>query len=268
MIIFDGKKFAAERELVLAKKVLDLHKKGIYPKLAAILIGEDVASVGYVQIKKKAALRVGCEVDDYRVSVYKDYKQALGLIKFLNSDPGIHGIMIQLPLPLLWKKYKSNFFNLISPEKDVDGHRTDSKFLPATVGAIMSILDQARVSRADNIAVVGSKGEVGKRLITHLESEKYKVTGSDKADFKKSFDKNADVIISATGNPDLIDGDMVKKDAVVIDVGYPMGDVNFKQVSKKAKFITPVPGGVGPVTVVSLMENLIEAASVANKANF
>lgn len=259
--VFNGKTFAENKELVLAKKALKLRQNGVYPKLAAVIIGDDPVSLKYIQIKKKVAEKVGCEVDEYRISKFKTLIQALHLIKFLDSDETISGIMIQLPLPSKWKKYESKLINAISNEKDVDGHKEDSAYLPATVKAIISIMQKAEVTKTDQIMVVGSKGEVGSRLISFLKSEKYKVSGCDKSDFKTNFNKNADVVISATGTPDLITEEMVKQGVVVIDVGYPLGDVNFKQVSKKAKFITPVPGGVGPVTVISLMENLIGAAS-------
>lgn len=260
-IIFNGRAFADKKELELAKRAFDLRKLGIYPKLAAIIIGDNSISEKYINIKKQAADRVGCEVDEYKVSLGNDYKDAETLINFLNSDDSIHGIMIQLPLPEDWEPHKQNLFDLISATKDVDGHKDDSKFLPATVKAVVDILGEAEVKKSDKILVVGSEGEVGSRLIKYLKSENYNVKGCDKDDFNKNYDKDADVIISATGKANLITQDLVKKDVVIVDVGYPFGDVDFENVHKKAKFITPVPGGVGPVTVISLMENLVGAAS-------
>ncbi len=246
MIIFDGKKFAADKEEILKQKVLELKRKSIFPKLVAILVGDNPASVLYTNLKKQAAERIGVQFE---------IVNSLEKINDLNNDKSVHGIMIQLPLPLEIRNSTSEILNQIASEKDVDGQRENSKFLPATVKAILQIIPK---NNFKTIAVVGSKGAVGSKLIKEFQKKNFKIIALDKDDDLQQI-KNCDVVISATGVPNLITANLIKDNAIVIDVGSPKGDVDFAEVSKKVSFITPVPGGVGPVTIISLMENLVEA---------
>lgn len=270
MTIFNGKDFAKKIEEQLVLKSVELEKVGITPKLAIFYIGENEASEKYIELKQSAGRRIGIDVDLYKVYYRKDPNQIIQLIKFLDSDPMVHGVMIQLPMPKAKLEYKEKFFNAISVEKDVDGHRKDSLFEPATVKAIIKIIEEAKVIKEMKVLVVGSKGEVGSRLMTGLEKRGYKALGYDKKDHRGAqkqkealvlATKEADVIVSVTGIAGLISTDMVEKDVIIIDVGSPKPEVDFENIKEKAAFITPVPGGVGPVTVVSLLENVIEAAA-------
>ena len=256
-IVFDGKEFASNKEE-------ELRKKGLNPKLASILVGEDPASKIYLNLKKKAAERVEAIVEIHKFPESANPKDIIALIKKLNLDDSTHGIMIQLPLPRSLKLEAKRLIDAIDSKKDVDGLRENSFFVPATVKAILQIIelatsDKRKVTRK-RVVVVGVKGEVGRRLIRELKKREYRVSGYDiETKDLQAKTKDADILISVTGVPGLIKADMVRGGAVVIDVGSPKGDVNFAEVSKKASFITPVPGGVGPVTISCLLENLVEA---------
>lgn len=258
MIIFDGKKFAQEKEKELRKKVLKLKSA---PKLVSILVGDDPSSVLYTNLKKKAAERVGVEFEIMKFpdSISKLY--LIKVIKNLNNDQRVNGIMVQLPLPLALKEKTQTILNNIDQGKDVDGLTKRSAFIPATTKAVIRIIGIAKEkvdTKDEKIIVVGSKGMVGKSIVKELKNLKYSVEGIDKEtkDLKSETSKG-DILISATGVKNLIKENFVKDGAVVIDIGAPYGDVSFNKVKKKASFITPVPGGVGPVTIVSLLENLV-----------
>lgn len=257
-IIFNGKKFAQEKEKELRKKVSKLKST---PKLVSILVGEDPSSVLYTNLKKKAGERVGIE---FEIMKFPDSISALYLIKViktLNSDETVNGVMVQLPLPVTLKEKTQKILNNIDPKKDVDGLTQKSVFIPATTKAVIRIIGVAKENvdtKDEKIVVVGSKGTVGKSLMKELKNLKYSVVGLDQEtkDLKTQTLKG-DILISATGKPNLIKESFVKGESVIIDVGSPKGDVSFNKVAKIASFITPVPGGVGPVTIVSLFENLI-----------
>lgn len=263
-IIFDGKKFAAEKEFSLRIRVLGLKTRGVYPKLASIIIGDDPASVLYVNLKKKAAERIGAELDIYRLPEKTKLEDILLLIGTLNVDPNVHGIMVQMPLPERLAESREKIIMTVSPEKDVDGLQAESRFLHPTSKAVVEILDMAKKGLPEvtfkHVCVVGATGMVGAPLVKELKSEGYQVSecGKETSDLSEKT-LAADVLISTTGVPGLIKGSMVNKGAIVIDVGSPKGDIEFEAVSKKASFITPVPGGVGPVTISCLLENLISA---------
>ncbi len=238
--IFDGRAYAAEKEKLLVEKIAKLERP---PKLVTILVGNDPASATYVDLKKKAGERVGIEVE---------IRVTLQSIESLNNDLAVDGIMIQLPIA------EKEYINKINPQKDVDGMREDSPFLPATVKAILAIMEEAKVTKEMTIAVVGAKGEVGRRLFKVLE-QSHKVIKLDKGDdFIQLL--QADVIICATGIPGIITQNLVKESVILIDVGAPKPEVS-PEAAQKASFVTPVPGGVGPVTIVSLLENVVEATS-------
>lgn len=273
VIVFNGREFARKRELELNKEINDLKKRGITPKLASILIGDNPASDLYLNLKKKAAERIGAIVEIHKFSETINLEDVITLIQRLNLDNSIHGIMVQLPLPKLIQNSTFQLLESISLAKDVDGLRQNSSFVPATVKAILQIITEAEArfktqDSSKRIVIVGSKGEVGSRLMKELRlnsplhGKNYDLSGYDmETKDLRAKTKDADILVSATGVPNLISGDVVREGAVVIDVGSPKGDVNFEEVSKKAAFITPVPGGVGPVTIVSLLENLVSAAS-------
>lgn len=272
-IIFNGKHFASKKEEELVKKVKTLRTKGVVPKLETILSGNNKGSQLYVKLKKAAGDRIGAEVNVYKIS-YRKRDQNLfitQLIKSLNKDESVHGIMVQLPLQDNIRQYTKEILSTIASEKDVDGQRDKSPYLPATAKAVLSIVEEAKravgINKPNNetsVVVYGAKGNVGKPLVRNLRKLGYKVITNDVSrGIKPTKLEGADILISATGRPNLIRGSMVKEGSLVIDVGSPKGDVAFNEVVGKASFITPVPGGVGPVTVVSLLENLVEAASKA-----
>lgn len=265
--IFDGREFAKKKEELLKRKVEVLRQKGITPKLVSILVGDDPASALYVSLKKKAAERIGAELQIISLSSSTSGEEIREKINEYSNDKKTHGIMVQLPLPKEIVNSKLSIINSIASNKDIDGLREESPFVPATVKAVLSILDEAAsVLNLDLdsklFTVVGSEGMVGSRLISALAARGQKVEKVDIGTTELTAKLlKADILVSATGVPGLIKGDMVKEGAVVIDVGSPKGDVAFDEVSEKASFITPVPGGVGPVTIVSLLENLIYSAS-------
>lgn len=252
-IIFGGRAFAKNRENTLKKKVVTLKSKGVTPHLVSILIGSDPASVLYVGLKKKAAERIGAMVTIVNLDPSFGINGAVTMIKRFNKDENVNGIMVQLPLPSDISAGKDEILDSISPKKDVDGLRAKSKFLHPTSKAVVEILEEAlrkTKSKPKTVCVVGKKGMVGAPLVRALKKLGYKLIDNK---------KEADVLISATGTPRLIRGSMVKDGAIVIDVGSPKGDIDFKSAFKKAGFITPVPGGVGPVTITCLLENLLLA---------
>lgn len=264
-IIFDGRQFAAEKEVSLQNRVLGLKAREVYPKLATILIGNDPASRLYVDLKKKAAARIGAELDVYFLKENTKLEEIILLIGTLNTDDNVQGIMVQMPIPENLSAFKDEIINTINPEKDVDGLQKDSPFLHPTAKAVMEIIDQAKkeipLKEAPyKVVVVGATGMVGAPLVQELKDEKYNVIPCDinTTDLKKAT-LQGDIVISCAGVPNLIKGDMVKEGVVIVDVGSPRGDIEFDTVSPKALFITPVPGGVGPVTISCLLENLIGA---------
>lgn len=274
-IVFDGRVFAKDKEKVLKKKVAALKKKGITPQLSVILTTNDKASVMYVNMKKKKAEELGIIVEVYKATApQRNYQYVLNLISAFNRDPNVHGIMVQLPLGFRYIPYRTKILEAILPEKDVDGLRKESPFLPATVKAIIEIITEARkkvlLVNPPLVFVVGSKGVVGSGLIKALNKlGGYKTRGFDvktTQDWRSPWgippfiSLKADIIVTATGVSGVIQGKHVNPGSVVIDVGSPYPDIRFWEVNEKASFMTPVPGGVGPVTIMSLLENLVEAA--------
>jgi len=263
-IIFDGRAFAAEKEEVLKGRVFGLKTRGVHPKLASIIIGSDPASVLYAGLKKKAAERIGTELDIYKIPESTKLEDLLLLISSLNTDDTVYGIMVQMPLPEKLEEKRDTIINLISPDKDVDGLRPDSDYLHPTSKAVVDVIHSAetelKITRPGIACVVGATGMVGVPLVKELEEEGYTVIkcNTKTADLKQETLK-AGILVSVTGIPGIIKADMVKTGAIVIDVGSPKGDVNYYEVERKAAFITPVPGGVGPVTIACLLENLISA---------
>ena len=258
-IIFDGRQFTAGKEKFLKKEVKRLLARGVHPKLASIIVGDDPASKLYVNLKKKAAQRIGAELEVRSRKSEVGYRSLIGEIRRLNGDKTIYGIMVQLPLPLNIRHHTLDIINSIQSNKDVDGLRKDSIYVHPTAKAVLQIIKFAGPRCPAAVCVVGATGMVGTPLVRELRKKGYKVIGcNSKTKDLKSETLKADILVSATGSPGIISADMVKEGAVVIDVGSPRGDVD-PSIGIKASFITPVPGGVGPVTISCLLENLLDA---------
>jgi len=274
-VVIDGKQVAQSYRLKLKEEVARLKEQRIQPKLTVILIGEDPASQSYVRGKEKAAQEIGMESDLIRLPEETGESELLHLIERLNADASVHGILVQLPLPKHIDESKVIF--AIAPEKDVDGFHPVSvgkmmigepTFLPCTPNGILHLIKEMNVPIAGrHVVVVGRSQIVGKPVGMLFLNESATVTycHSKTADLG-AMTRQADILIVAVGVPKLITADMVKPDAVVIDVGVNrvdgklVGDVEFEAVKDVASMITPVPGGVGPMTITMLLHNTIEAA--------
>ena len=274
-VVIDGKQVAQSYRLKLKEEVARLKEERIQPKLTVILIGEDPASQSYVRGKEKAAQEIGMDSDLIRLPEETKESELLHLIERLNADASVHGILVQVPLPKHIDESKVIF--AISPEKDVDGFHPVSvgkmmigepTFLPCTPNGILHLVKEMNVPIAGrHVVVVGRSQIVGKPVGMLFLNESATVTycHSKTADLG-AMTRQADILIVAVGVPKLITADMVKPEAVVIDVGVNrvdgklVGDVEFEAVKEVASMITPVPGGVGPMTITMLLHNTIEAA--------
>lgn len=264
--IIDGRKLAEIVQQKLTEKIKNLPKT---PKVVSILVGTDAPSVLYTNIKQKKAAEVGIDFEPLKFPENAEFSEVENSIKELNEDSEVNGIMVQLPLPEEFLKGRddSELLELIDPKKDVDGLTKNSHYLSATAEAVMSIIEEENIEiSGKQVVVVGASDLVGKPVAEEFRKKGIfvEVCDTKTADLKASTLK-ADILISATGVTGLITGDMVKKGVIVIDVGAEKvdgklrGDVDFDSVYPKASRITPVPGGVGPMTVISLMENVAEA---------
>ena len=270
--IINGKELAKEIRLKL-KEIVE--KENLSPKLAVILCGDDEASKVYVRNKSKACDEVGIEFEEFLLPSTTTQKELLDLIDKLNQDKEIDGILLQSPIPKGLNIEEA--FEKIRPEKDVDGFNPynvgklcigEDGFIPCTPYGIMKMFEKYNINLEGKKAViVGRSNIVGKPMAQCLLSKNATVTicHSRTKDLKEEL-KDADVVIAAVGKRNVIKADMIKEGAVVIDVGMNRndegklcGDVDFEEISKKASFITPVPGGVGPMTVAMLMENVVKA---------
>lgn len=287
--IIDGKQLAADMRAELKSQVEQLKTGGIVPGLAVVLVGEDPASKSYVTAKEKACEEVGIFSDDNRLPAETTQQQLMSLVDKLNNDTKIHGILVQLPLP---KHLNENEVLLaINPDKDVDGFHPvnvgkmvvgEKGFLPCTPHGVIQMLLRSGVKlEGAEVVVVGRSNIVGKPLANMLIQKS--PTGNATVTVCHTRTKNlaehvkrADIIIAAAGRPNTITADMVKDGAVVIDVGINrvedatkkrgyrlVGDVDFEAVKEKASLITPVPGGVGPMTITMLLYNTVESAKRA-----
>ena len=273
--IIDGKELAKNIRLGLKKDVEELKSNGINPKLAVIMVGEDKASKVYVKNKSKACEEIGVEYEEYLLDENTTMDSLLDLIEDLNEREDIDAILLQSPIP---KNLDINMaFQRIKPEKDVDGFNpinvgklslNQDCFVSCTPYGIIKMLEQYDIKiEGANAVIIGRSNIVGKPLIQCLLNKNATVTVChSKTNNIKEFTKNADILIAAVGKPKFVTEDMVKDNAVVIDVGINrtddglVGDVDFENVSKKASYITPVPGGVGPMTIALLMNNVVKAA--------
>lgn len=275
--IIDGNKIAQEIRNEVRLKTLELRRQtGIIPGLAVILVGDDPASQVYVGRKAKACAEVGFLSREYKLPAETEEKKLLKIIKKLNKDDQIHGILVQLPLP--GHISTENIIAAIDPDKDVDGFHPYNVgglmtgtplFVPCTPRGIMELIARSGIDlKGKEAVVVGRSNIVGKPMAMLLLAQHATVTmcHSRTGDLP-AVTRRADVLIAAVGKPHMIKADMVKEGAVVIDVGVNRlengklaGDVAFDDVAPKASFITPVPGGVGPMTIAMLMKNTLDAA--------
>ena len=274
-VIIDGKKLAKEIRENLKIKCEELKERGIEPKLAVILVGNDKPSQIYVKNKSKACEEIGIKFEEYLLDENIAQKELINLIEKLNKDNTIHGILLQSPIPEQLDINEA--FRKISPEKDVDGFNpvnvgklvlNQDTFVSCTPYGIMKMFEAYNIDlTGKNVTIIGRSNIVGKPLIQCCLNKNATVTiCHSKTKELKEHTKKADILIVAIGKSKFITEDMVKKDAVVIDVGINRdengkltGDVDFENVEKKASFITPVPGGVGPMTIAMLMNNVLKA---------
>jgi methylenetetrahydrofolate dehydrogenase (NADP+)/methenyltetrahydrofolate cyclohydrolase len=284
--IIDGKQIAAEMREELKAEVAKLKEKGVVPGLGVILVGEDPASISYVTAKARTCEEIGIYSDDNRLPAQTSQKKLISLVKKMNKDPKIHGILVQLPLPEHLNE--TDVLMTIDPDKDVDGFHPmnvgkmvvgEKAFLPCTPHGVIQLLLRSGVTiEGSYVVIVGRSNIVGKPLANMLIQKN--AIGNATVTVCHTRTKNlashtrqADIVIAAAGRPNTITADMVKEGVVVIDVGVNriedatkkqgfrlVGDVDFEAVKEKASLITPVPGGVGPMTITMLLYNTVESA--------
>jgi methylenetetrahydrofolate dehydrogenase (NADP+)/methenyltetrahydrofolate cyclohydrolase len=287
--IIDGKQVAADMRAELKTEVAKLKEQGIVPGLAVILVGEDPASQSYVTAKERACEELGIYSDDNRLPADTSQEGLMALVEKMNNDPKINGILVQLPLPKGLNE--AEVLLAIDPDKDVDGFHPmnvgkmmvgEKCFLPCTPHGVIQLLLRSGVTiEGANVVIVGRSNIVGKPLTNMLIQKNAKANATVTVCHTRTKDlahhtRQADIVIAAAGRPNTITADMVKEGVVVIDVGvnrvedatkkrgYRLtGDVDFEAVKEKASLITPVPGGVGPMTITMLLYNTVESAKRA-----
>ena len=287
--IIDGKQVAADMRAELKAEVAELAKKGIVPGLAVVLVGEDPASKSYVTAKERACEEMGIYSNDNRLAADTSQEELMALVEKLNKDPKINGILVQLPLPDGLNE--AEVLLAINPAKDVDGFHPvnvgkmvvgEKAFLPCTPHGILQLLIRSNVTiKGAEVVIVGRSNIVGKPLANMLIQKNATGNATVTVCHTRTKDlsyhtKRADIVIAAAGRPNTITADMVKEGVVVIDVGVNrvedatkkkgyrlVGDVDFEAVKEKASLITPVPGGVGPMTITMLLYNTVESAKRA-----
>ncbi len=275
--LLDGKRIADELLDRLAARVCARVQAGqVRPGLAVILVGNEAASAVYVRNKRRACIRVGFASHDFDLPESTPETELTALIDRLNADPAIHGILVQLPLPA--HVDANALINRIDPRKDVDGFQAENVgrlvlrqrgLRPCTSKGVMTLLANTDLPvRGQHAVVVGVSNHVGRPLALELLLAGCTTTVCHRftQDLRR-FVGDADIVVVAVGRPDLVKGEWIKPGAVVIDVGINrredgslVGDVEFASAAERAAWITPVPGGVGPMTVATLMENTLEAA--------
>lgn len=279
-LIIDGKKVSAEVKEQVRLETLELAKKGIKPGLAVIIVGDDPASRVYVNNKKKACEAVGFLSREYALPATTTQEELLSLVDELNNDKEINGILCQLPLPKGLDE--KAVIEAISPIKDVDAFHAinvgkimigDYDFLPCTPAGVMEMLHSYKIPvEGKNCVVIGRSNIVGKPMAMLLLHENGTVTVThSRTKNLADVTRDADILVAAIGKPKFVTADMVKEGAVVIDVGMDRdengklcGDVDFENVKDKCSAITPVPGGVGPMTIAVLMKNTLKACKIQN----
>ena len=276
--ILNGKEVSQRIREELKGEVEELKKGGINPGLAVVIVGDDPASRVYVNSKKKACGELGIHSEEYALSGDTSERELLELVEKLNKKEDISGIPVQLPLP--GHINEENIINAIDPKKDVDAFHPvnvgkimvgNYDFLPCTPAGVMELIKESGIEpEGKDCVVIGRSNIVGKPQAMLLLHKNATVTicHSKTKDLKEKV-KAADIVIAAVGRPEMITGDMIKEGAVVIDVGINrlenkklVGDVKFDEAEKKAAAITPVPGGVGPMTIAMLMKNTVKAAII------
>lgn len=280
MIQLEGKKIALVIQATITEKVAALKAEGIHPGLAVILVGEDAASATYVGSKEKMAEKLGIRSFRYDLPFETTEQQLLELIDKLNHNDEVDGILIQLPLPEHISENKVLF--AVDPYKDVDCFHPENigkmllgsqGLLPCTPNGIIQLLKAYDIQiSGKNAVIIGRSNIVGKPLAQLLLNENATVTvAHSRTKHLNYFTRNADLLFVAIGKPKFVTAHMVKKDAVVVDVGINrvhgklVGDVDYDNVSKIAGYITPVPGGVGPMTIIMLMYNTIKACNMRRR---
>jgi len=289
--IIDGKQVAADMRAELKEEIAKLKEQGIVPGLGVILVGEDPASKSYVTAKERTCAEIGIYSDDNRLPEDTTQKDLLALVEKMNNDPKINGILVQLPLPKHLNE--AQVLLAIDPDKDVDGFHPmnvgkmmvgEKAFLPCTPHGVIQLLIRSGVAiEGANVVIVGRSNIVGKPLANMLIQKNKTGNATVTVCHTRTKDltnqtKQADIIIAAAGRPNTVTADMVKEGVVVIDVGVNrvedatkkrgyrlVGDVDFEAVKEKASLITPVPGGVGPMTITMLLYNTVESAKQRQK---
>ncbi len=276
MELLDGKLTAKKIRQNLKEEVDELKKEGILPKLAVIMVGDNPASKVYVRNKSRACEEVGVEFEEYLLNDDITQEDLLNLIDSLNNKKDIHGILLQSPIPNNLDINEA--FQKISPEKDVDGFNPinvgklsigQDCFISCTPFGVIKLLEEYNIDiEGKNAVILGRSNIVGKPMIQCLLNKNATVTVChSKTKNIENITRQADIIVTAIGKAEFLKADMVKDGVIVVDVGINRtedgklkGDVDFENVSKKAKFISPVPGGVGPMTIAMLMNNVVKAA--------
>ncbi|MCH7916443.1 MAG: bifunctional methylenetetrahydrofolate dehydrogenase/methenyltetrahydrofolate cyclohydrolase FolD [Planctomycetes bacterium] len=284
--IIDGRQVAADMRDELKQEVSNLKDRGIVPGLGVVLVGDDPASRSYVTAKERACDEIGIFSDDHRLSADTTQEALVALVQQMNEDPKINGILVQLPLPPHIDE--AEVLLAVNPDKDVDGFHPmnvgrmvvgQEAFLPCTPHGVVQLLVRSNVTlQGADVVIVGRSNIVGKPLANMLMQKSktgnatVTVCHTHTKDMT-SYTRRADILIVAVGRPSTIGADMVKEGVVVIDVGVNrvedaskkrgyrlVGDVDFEGVKEKASLITPVPGGVGPMTITMLLHNTVESA--------
>ena len=282
-VIIDGKALAKKIRQELKVGFDELKEKGINPKLAVIMVGDNPASKVYVRNKSRACDEIGIEYEEYLLQDDIKQEDLINLIKKLNEDKTVNGILLQSPIPDHLNINQA--FKTITYRKDVDGFTPSSvgklcigedTFISCTPYGVMKMFEEYNIDlTGKNVVILGRSNIVGKPLIQCCLAKNATVTVChSKTKNIEEYTKRADILISAIGKAKFVTKDMVKKDVVVIDVGINrdedgklVGDVDFEAVEPLASYITPVPGGVGPMTIAMLMNNVIKAAKKQNDEN-
>lgn len=280
--IMDGKALSLKLKEQMKQRIAQLKQQGINPKLVVVLVGDNSASQVYVRNKHKSCGEVGIESEVITMPEQTTQQELLEVVERLNQDETVDGILVQLPLPK--QIDEKTVLRSILPEKDVDGFHPvnvgllsigDECFAPATPSGIIAMFQEYGVDIAGkNCVVIGRSNIVGKPMAALLLKNNATVTiCHSKTEDLASYTRRADVVIVATGRRHTLTAEMVKEGAVVVDVGMNRneqgklcGDVDYEEVKEKASFITPVPGGVGPMTITELLENTIQAAQRHHRA--
>lgn len=290
--IIDGKQVAKDIRAELKAEIEELKTKNIVPGLGVILVGEDPASKSYVTGKEKACEKLGIFSDNHHVPANISQDELIAMVQKMNEDPKIHGILVQLPLP----KHidEKTVIETIAPEKDVDGFHPvtvgkmmieEETFLPCTPHGILQLLKRSGITtEGAHAVVVGRSNIVGKPIANLLLQKQDWGNATVTLCHTRTkdiayFTKQADIVIAAAGRPNTVTADMVKEGAVIIDVGVNriddvskksgfrlVGDADYEGLLEKASFITPVPGGVGPMTITMLMYNTVQSAKIHNRS--